>query len=170
MYVNTLIRNFGFPAILIRSTNVYGRHQQLFKIIPRTLIYLKLSKVIKLHGGGKAIKSFIHVRDVVRGLLLAIDQCKSGTFHFTVQSDQTVADVVRQVCEWMGYEFEEVSRIVGERLGQDARYWLDCSKAEGELGWKPQIPFEQGVREVIEWIERNWFLIQQEPLVYTQKA
>jgi dTDP-glucose 4,6-dehydratase len=170
MYLNTLIKNFHFPATLIRSTNVYGKHQQLFKIIPHTVIYLKLGKVIELHGGGKAIKSFIHVRDVVRGLLLAIDKCKSGTFHFTVPSDHTVADVVRHISKWMGYDFENVTRVVGERLGQDARYWLDCSKAERELAWKPQIPFEQGVREVIEWIERNWFLIQQEPLVYIQKA
>ncbi len=170
MYIDTLIRNFRFPATLIRSTNVYGRHQQLFKIIPRTVVYLKMGKMIELHGGGKAIKSFIHVRDVVRGLLLAVDQCKLGTFHFTVPSDQTVADVVRQTCEWMGYDFEKATHVVGERLGQDARYWLNCSKAQHELGWIPQVPFEQGVREVIDWIESNWPMIQQESLVYTHKA
>ena len=169
-YINTLINNFGFPATLIRSTNVYGKHQQLFKIIPRSIIYLKLGKTVELHGGGKAMKSFIHIRDVVGGLRLAIERGKSGTYHFTVASDQTVADVARQICTWMGYSFESATRVVGERLGQDARYWLDCSKAERELGWVPQVPFEQGVREVIEWIDTNWAVIQQEPMVYIHKA
>ena len=166
MYLNTLLKNFGFPATLIRSTNVYGKHQQLFKIIPRTVIYLKLGKTIELHGGGNSIKSFIHIRDVVRGLKLAIEQGRSGTYHFTEASDHTVADIVRQICAWMEYDFESATRVVGERLGQDARYWLDCSKAKRELRWTPQVPFEQGVREVIEWIESNWIEIQREPLIY----
>ena len=170
MYINTLTKTFHFPATLIRSTNVYGRHQQLFKIIPRTVIYLKMGRTIELHGGGTAIKSFIHIRDVVRGAILAIERGKPGTYHFTVANDQTVADIVRQICTWMGYDFESATRVVGERLGQDSRYWLDCSKAKRELGWTPQIPFEQGVREAIGWIESNWAAIQQEPQVYIHKA
>lgn len=170
MYLATLCKNFDFPAIIIRSTNVYGRHQQLFKIIPRTAIFLKQGKTIELHGGGQSVKSFIHVRDVARGLLLALEHGKPGTYHFTVPSDQTIADIVRQVCQWMGHDFEASTRVVGERLGQDARYWLDCSKAERELGWTPQVSFEQGVKEVIEWIDKNWSVIEQEPLVYVHKV
>jgi dTDP-glucose 4,6-dehydratase len=170
MYINSIIRNFDFPATLIRSTNVYGKHQQLFKIIPRTVIYLKLGKTIELHGGGKAVKSFVHIRDVVRGLMLAIKRGKPRTYHFTVASVQTVADIVRQICTWMEYDFGSATRIVNERLGQDARYWLDCSQAKHELGWVPQVPFEQGVKEVIEWIESNWAVIQQEPLVYIHRT
>lgn len=169
-YLNTLIMNFAFPAALIRSTNVYGRHQQLFKIIPRTVIYIKQGKTIELHGGGTSMKSFIHVRDVVRGVMLAIERGHSGTYHFTVPSDQTVADVVRLVCSEMGRDFEQVTRMVGERLGQDARYWLDCSKAERELGWRAQIPFAQGIREVIDWIESNWDAVMRESHVYVHKA
>lgn len=170
MYLNTLLQNFNFPVTITRSTNVYGKHQQLYKIIPRTVIYLKLGKTIELHGGGKAMKSFIHIRDVVRGVMLAIERGKPGTYHFTVASDQTVTDVVCQICRWMGYDFESATRVVGERLGQDPRYWLDCSKAKQELGWAARVPFEQGVREVLEWIESNWAAIQQESLVYIHKA
>ncbi len=170
LYVNALIRNFGFPATLVRSTNVYGAHQQLFKIIPRTVICLKQRRTIELHGDGKAIKSFIHVRDVVRGTLLAIAAGKTGTYHFTVASDRTVADVVRHVCERMGRDFESSTRAVGERLGQDARYWLDCTRAQRELGWRETIPFEDGVGEVIDWVEKNWSAIQTEPLTYIHKV
>jgi len=170
MYLNTVIANFGFPATLIRSTNVYGRHQQLFKIIPRTVIYVKLGRPVELHGGGVSKKSFVHIRDVARGVLLAIERGRSGTYHFTVPSEDTVADVVRQLCKQMGRDFERVTRVVGERLGQDSRYWLDCTKAERELGWKPEIPFEQGIREVIDWIEGNWEQVRRQPLTYQHKV
>lgn len=169
-YLTTIMKNFGFPVTLIRSTNVYGRHQQLFKIIPRTVIYIKQGKTVELHGGGASMKSFIHVRDVVQGLLLALERGGPGTYHFTVPSDQTVADVVRVVCAQMGRDVAQVTRIVGERLGQDARYWLDCSKAERELGWKPRVSFSDGVREVIEWIDANWAQVQREPLTYQHKV
>lgn len=170
MYLRTLITNFSFPATLIRSTNVYGKHQQLFKIIPRTVIYLKLGKTIELHGGGKSIKSFIHISDVVRGILLALEHGKPGTYHFMVPSDQSVATIVRQVCKQMGRDFEKSTCFVGDRLGQDARYWLDCTKAERELGWKAQVSFEDGIQEVIDWVESNWETILQEPLVYIHKV
>lgn len=170
MYIHTLMRQFDFPAIIIRSTNVYGKHQQLFKIIPRTAIFLKLGKVVELHGGGTAVKSFIHIRDVVRGLMLALASGRTGTYHFTERSDGTVADVVRQVCDLMGRDVARVTRTVGERLGQDARYWLACDKAERELGWKPTVRFVDGVREVVEWIETAWDDIRERPLVYQHRA
>lgn len=169
MFLETLIRNFAFPALIIRSTNVYGRHQQLFKIIPRALIYLRLGKTIELHGGGKAVKSFIHVRDVVRGLLLALERGKPGAYHFSVDQDQTVADIVRRLCAWTGHDFKRATRVVGERLGQDARYSLDCSKAARELGWAPEVGFEAGVREVIAWLDANWNGILEQPLEYRHR-
>jgi dTDP-glucose 4,6-dehydratase len=170
LYLNTLKSNFRFPVTVVRSTNVYGAHQQLFKIIPRTVIYLMLGKTIELHGGGRAVKSFIHIRDVVDGLKLAIQRGTLGTYHFTVASDQTIADVVRHVCTLMGHDFNSATRVVSERLGQDARYWLDDSKARRELGWAPRVSFEEGVAEVVEWVRSNWDEIQREPMEYIHKV
>ncbi|MDX6770464.1 MAG: GDP-mannose 4,6-dehydratase [Elusimicrobiota bacterium] len=170
MHINTLIKNFGFPAALIRSTNVYGRHQQLFKIVPRAVIRIKQGKLIELHGGGLAKKSFIHVRDVAAGLLRILEKGALGTFHFSVPSDRTVAGVVRVVAEAMGKDFDAVARTVGERLGQDAAYTLDCSRAARELGWKPAVRFEDGVRETVEWIEANWTEVAAEPHEYRHRV
>jgi dTDP-glucose 4,6-dehydratase len=169
LYLKTLMELADFPALIIRSTNVYGKHQQLYKIIPRTAIYLKQGKSIELHGGGKAVKSFIHIRDVVRGSLMALRRGQRGVYHFSVPSPKTVAEVVRQVCESMGHNFERATRIVGERLGQDSRYWLDCTKAGRELGWTAQVPFDAGVREVVDWVDANWAEIQKEPRSYVHK-
>lgn len=170
MYINTLMRTFDFPATIIRSTNVYGRFQQLFKIIPRTFINLNLGQRIQLHGGGSAIKSFIHIRDVVSGLLTATSLGRDGTYHFSVSSDATVADVVRQICQLMGRDFDDATEVVGERLGQDARYWLDTRKAETELKWKPLVCFEDGLRETHDWIEQNWDVIERQPQNYIHKS
>src|SRR5439155_21267311 len=77
----TLVKNFDFPLVMIRGTNVYGAHQQLFKIIPRSAIYLKQGRTIELHGGGVAVKSYIHIRDVSRGELAAMEKGRSGQLY-----------------------------------------------------------------------------------------
>ena len=170
LYLNTLIKNFDFRALIVRSTNVYGRHQQLFKIIPRAVIHVKTGKLIELHGGGAAVKSFVHVRDVVDGLLLALEKGRTGTYHFTSRNDRTVADVVGDVCRLMGRAFEDCAKAVGERLGQDSAYVLDCRKARRELGWRPRVSFEDGVRETIDWIEDNWAAVRAQPHVYVHRV
>ena len=169
-HINTLIKNFGFRATLIRSTNVYGRHQQLFKIIPRTIINVKLGRMIELHGGGISRKCFVHIRDVVDGMMLALERGGAGTYHLTEVSDLTVADVVKVTCELMGRDFAACARTVGERLGQDSQYVLDSGKACRELGWAPRVKFTDGVRETIEWIEANWDAISREPHIYIHRV
>ncbi|MBI3317673.1 MAG: GDP-mannose 4,6-dehydratase [Candidatus Omnitrophica bacterium] len=170
LYLATLVKNFGFPAVTIRSTNVYGRRQQLYKIIPRTVIAIKEGRKVQLHGGGKAIKSFVHIRDVVRGGLEAMRVGKPGdVYHFSDSKDQTTADVVRRIARRMGRRFEEIAEPARERLGEDSRYDLDCSKAKAELGWSPEVSLDQGIQEVIDWIEASWEEICAEPLAYVHK-
>lgn len=169
-YIDTARRQSGFPATIVRSTNVFGHHQQLWKIIPRTAIFLKQGRTIELHGGGRAIKSFVHVRDVVRGLLLATAHAEPATYHFSVTSEATVADVVRNACDAMGHDFGRATKMVDERPGQDARYWLDCTKAERELGWRPEVSLDEGIRETIAWVEKHWPTIQKLPHAYVHKV
>ena len=170
MHLSVLARHAGFPVTIVRSTNVYGAYQQLFKIIPRSVIYIKQGRPIELHGGGRAIKSFVHIRDVVRGLATAVEQDASGAYHFSTESDLTIADVVGLVCKKMKVSFDEATRPVGERLGQDSRYWLDCAKARSRLDWSPRIDMADGIGEVVDWIEANWREIMAQPLEYRHKV
>jgi dTDP-glucose 4,6-dehydratase len=168
--VFTYGKNYQFPFVMIRSTNVYGPHQQLFKIIPRSFINLKLDRVIELHGGGRAVKSYIHIRDISRGELLAMEGGRDGEiYHLSPDGGISVRDLVSRICATMGRDFARCTKEVAERLGQDAAYVIDSGKARSELGWSPRIGIDQGLATVNDWVEREWEAIRREPLVYVHK-
>jgi dTDP-glucose 4,6-dehydratase len=170
LFLFTLVKNFQFPLVMIRSTNVYGAHQQVWKIIPRTAIYLKLGKTIELHGGGRAVKSYIHIRDISRGELAAMeDGCPGSIYHLSPDHGYAVRDVVRIMCDLMGQSFEASTVDVEERLGQDAAYVIDSSRARNELGWRPQVAIEKGLAEVADWVTSSWEDIRMESLEYVHK-
>jgi len=167
----TYVKNFNLPMVMIRSTNVYGAYQQLFKIIPRSVIYLKMGKTIELHGGGMAVKSYIHIRDISKGELAAMENGTNGEiYHLSPDGGIAVKDVVKTICDKMGKDFNQVTKTVAERLGQDKAYVIDSTKARTELGWKNEVSIEQGIKGVVEWVEKYWDLIQKEPLEYVHKA
>jgi dTDP-glucose 4,6-dehydratase len=169
--LSTYVKNFNFPLVTIRATNVYGAGQQLFKIIPRSAIYLKLGRTIELHGGGVAVKSYIHIRDVSRGELLAMEQGETGEmFHLSPDEGTEVREVVRLICEASGADFAASTRAVGERLGQDAAYVIDSTLARERLGWRPLIGLQEGLAGVATWVDENWDEIQRQPLDYIHKA
>lgn len=167
----TLVKNFDFPLVMIRSTNVYGAHQQLFKIIPRAVIFLKKGKTIELHGGGHAIKSYIHIRDISRGELLAMLNGKNGQIYHLSPSDSGVSikNLVSMICDEMGKDFNSSTKAVAERLGQDKAYIIDSQKARRELGWSPKIQRHEGLKDVVQWVETNWDEISRQPLEYMHK-
>jgi len=166
----TFYKNYSFPLVMIRSTNVYGACQQLFKIIPRSVIYIKMGKTIELHGGGEVVKSYIHIRDISRGELAAMLNGKIGDiYHLSPDGGIAVKDVVKTICDKMRVGFKDVTKVAEERLGQDKAYVIDSAKARKELGWSPVITTDEGLGGVVDWIETNWQAISSEPLGYLHK-
>ena len=170
MLLSVYHKQYGFPVVTVRATNVYGPHQQLFKIIPRTVIALKMAKRIPLHGGGVAVKSYIHIRDVSRGELAMLKRGNSGErYHLSPDEGIAVADVVRKICERLGARYEDSIEVVGERPGQDAADVIDSEKARRTFGWRPEIALETGIAQVVDWIEANWDTIVNQPLEYVHR-
>ncbi|MEM7576707.1 MAG: GDP-mannose 4,6-dehydratase [Planctomycetota bacterium] len=170
-FLATYVKQYDFPCVTIRATNVYGPHQQLFKIIPRSAIYLKLGKTIELHGGGHAVKSYIHIRDVSQGELAAMLNGDTGKmYHLSPTEGVAVRDVVKTICDAAGQDFDTATKIVDERPGQDKAYVIDSTKARTQFGWSPVITLEHGLSEVFEWVDREWHDIQKRPLTYEHKA
>ncbi|HSX38025.1 MAG TPA: GDP-mannose 4,6-dehydratase [Chlamydiales bacterium] len=166
----TFYKNFNFPLLMVRATNVYGAHQQLFKIIPRSMIYVNKGKKIELHGGGQAVKSYIHIRDVSRGELAIMEKGQVGQiYHLSPDEGIAVRSVVKIICDKMAQPFEKATQIVEERLGQDKAYTIDSTKARG-LGWKPLIPLNEGLQQTLDWVMGNIEEISLQPLGYVHKA
>ena len=166
----TYVKNFGLPLVMTRSTNVYGAHQQLFKIIPRSVINIKLGRRIELHGGGVAVKSYIHIRDISRGELSAMENGEAGRiYHLSPDGGIAVREVVRMLCERLGRRFEDCVTVTTERLGQDAAYVIDSSRARTQLGWRPNVSIEAGLQEVIGWGDRYWEEIKALPHHYVHQ-
>ena len=164
-------KQYGFPLLTVRATNVYGARQQLFKIIPRSVIYMKLGKKIQLHGGGRAVKSYIHIRDVSRGELAVMEKGRVGElYHFSPDVGIAVRDVVIEIAAQLGKRFDEVAEAVEERPGQDAAYVIDSTKARREFGWQSQIGFAEGLKDVVTWVEEYWNEIRSQSLAYEHVA
>ncbi len=170
LFLFTLFKNFRFPLVMIRSTNVYGAHQQTWKIIPKSVILLRQGKRIPLHGGGIAVKSYIHIRDVSRGEVAAMEMGRPGSiYHLSPDRGYAVREIVEEICNLMGRDFGGSTDLVGERLGQDAAYVIDSTRARREFGWRPEIPLKDGLAEVVSWVEDNWAQLQDEPVEYAYK-
>jgi dTDP-glucose 4,6-dehydratase len=168
--ISAYVKHFGFPCVTIRSTNVYGAHQQLFKIIPRAFIRVRRGEVIELHGGGRAVKSYIHIRDVSRGELAALESGRPGEiYHLSPDAGISVRDLVARICRLSGAAFAEATRDVAERPGQDAAYVIDSAKARAEFGWAPAVDLDTGLAGVRDWVDANWEQIAREPDGYLHR-
>lgn len=165
-----LQRQYQFPVLFVRSANVYGAHQQLHKIAPRTTIYLKLQRPLELHGGGYSRRSFIHIRDVSRGELAILQRGTIGeAYHLATRSTVRIRDLVQRICELRGADFEGSVNTVGERPGHDDAYLLNTDKVRHELGWQDQIGLDEGLNDIADWVDRNWDELRAQPLTYQHK-
>lgn len=165
----TFYKNYAFPLVMIRSTNVYGAYQQLFKIIPRSILYIKQNKKIPLHGGGKAVKSYIHIRDVSKAEHLIMEKGEIGQiYHVSPDKGVAVQEVVRSICRYLRKNFSDCVDIVEERLGQDKAYLIDSTKLRN-MGWRPEMSLEKGIEGVVHWVEENYEELIKEPLEYEHK-
>lgn len=163
-------RRGALPLSIVRSANVYGAHQQLHKILPRSVIYRKLGRTIDLHGGGYARRSFIHIGDVSRGELAVLKHGRPGeAYHLATLQTVAIRELVEHVCRLAGSSLAQCTREVGARPGHDDAYLLDCTKARRELGWEPRISLDEGIAQVVDWIDREWDRIRVEPLEYVHR-
>ncbi len=170
MSLMTFFKNYNFPVVFTRAANVYGPGQQLYRIIPKTILSIKLGKKLPLHGGGHSLRSFIHIRDVADGTMRVARQANPGEiYHFSTSRNISIRDLVRLICERMKVSFEEMVEITEDRPGKDAAYLLDSSKAKGILGWSDKIGLEEGIEDTIRWVEGNIDVLKDMPLAYMHK-
>ncbi len=170
MSLRTFVTAYGFPAVCTRAANVFGPGQQLYRIVPRTILFIRLGRKLQLHGGGHSERSFIHGADVAEATArIARGGLAGETYHISTTRIITIRNLVEMICTMMGVRFEDHAEVVGERLGKDAAYQLDSGKLRRELGWADQISLEQGVEQTIAWIDRFLDDLKRQELNYVHK-
>jgi len=170
MSLKTFVDNYNFPAVLTRAANVYGPGQQLYRIIPRTILYIKQGKKLQLHGGGLSERSFIHINDVSDATMkIALNGVIGETYHISTKSTITIRNLVNLICNKMSVEFNDYVDIVDDRVGKDAAYLLNSEKVRNSLDWKDVIVLEKGVDEVINWVDSNISTLEKEVDYYIHK-
>lgn len=170
MSLRTFRAAYGFPVVSTRAANVYGPGQQLYRIIPRTILYILLGRELQLHGGGVSTRSFIHIRDVSEATWSIMKKGRDGdTYHISTREVISVRDLVEKICGMMGVRFDDHVKVVGERLGKDSAYHLDSTKLRTELGWQDRIGLDQGIDECIGWVRKNLDALKAQPYDYIHK-
>lgn len=158
LLVRSYVHTFGFPAIITRCSNNYGPYQFPEKLIPLFIANARANQSLPVYGTGENVRDWIHVLDHCRGVDAALQRGRPGeVYNFGGRTELTNLELTRLLLSLLGKP-ESLIRFVTDRPGHDLRYAIDCSKAETELGWQPQISFEQGLQETIDWylIHTDW--------------
>ena len=170
MHLLNFFKNYNFPVVFTRAANVYGPGQQLYRIIPRTILCIKLGKKLQLHGGGKSLRSFIHIRDVAEATLdIAAKASPPNAFHLSTDQHVSIRNLVELIFIKMGADFEKLVEASPDRPGKDDAYLLDSSKAKREFDWEPKVSLEKGIEETIDWVQNNFDELVKEPIEYIHK-
>jgi dTDP-glucose 4,6-dehydratase len=156
MSLKTFFDAYKFPVVFTRAANVYGPGQQLYRIIPRTILSVLTGKKLQLHGGGHSKRSFIHFRDVASAThKIAMQGVPGETYHISTNEIVTVRELVEKICQILDADFDACVEVVGERLGKDAAYMLDSSKIRQDLAWQDKVSLDEGLADCIEWVKSN---------------
>ena len=155
LYLESMWRTAKFPMNIVRPSNCYTEGQQLYRIIPKTIVHALKGEKLPLHGGGVAQKSYLHATDLSRAILDVLSQAPLGAI-YNVGPDEPISirDLVEQVANACGFELDDVVETVPDRVGQDAKYHLDCSKIKA-LGWEQEISLKRGLRGMVEWLRKH---------------
>jgi dTDP-glucose 4,6-dehydratase len=161
---------YSFPVVFTRAANVYGPGQQLYRIIPRTVLFIRLNQKLQLHGGGVSERAFIHMRDVSDATLRIARNAPPGEiYHISTNRMISIRDLVQMTCDRMKVSFEDHVEVAEERQGKDAFYSLSSEKLRSQLGWLDQVSLEEGIEEIIQWVDSNLDILKTQEFNYQHK-
>ncbi|CCG41171.1 dTDP-glucose 4,6-dehydratase [Magnetospirillum molischianum] len=155
---------YSFPVLITNCTNNYGPRQFPEKLIPLMILKGLRGEALPVYGSGENVRDWLYVEDHAHALRLVLDRGRPGrTYNIGGKCDLRNIDVVRHLCVLLdeivpmadGRRHGELIAFVADRPGHDARYAMDVSRIEQELGWSPKESFETGLRRTVEWYLAN---------------
>ena len=152
-------RTHGVPVCITRCSNNYGPYQFPEKVVPLFVTNLVDGHTVPLYGEGANVRDWLHVDDHCRGIHLVAEKGRPGeVYNIGGGTELTNKELTGLLLEAVGAGWERV-RQVEDRLGHDLRYSVDITKISEELGYRPAVPFEEGLAETVEWYRthRAWW-------------
>jgi dTDP-glucose 4,6-dehydratase len=148
-------RTHGIDVVITRCSNNYGPYHFPEKLIPLFITNLLEGKKVPVYGNGKNVRDWLHVDDHCRGIHAALMNGRPGeVYNIGGGRELTNLEITYLILEAMGAT-ESSIEYVEDRKGHDLRYSVDWTKIKRELGYEPQVKFEYGLRETIEWYGNN---------------
>ncbi len=154
-------KTHGLPVAITRCSNNYGHYQFPEKVIPLFVTNLMDGQTVPLYGEGANVRDWLHVDDHCRGIALVLTGGRPGeVYNIGGGTELTNKELTYLLLEATGRDDSSIERIVDPRGGgHDKRYSVDISKIHGELGYTPQVSFEQGLADTVAWYSdnRDWW-------------
>jgi dTDP-glucose 4,6-dehydratase len=153
--VRAYFETWELPITITNCSNNYGPFQFPEKVIPLFVTNALDDRPLPMYASTRNRREWLHVRDHCRAIELALEKGVPGeTYNVGSAVEASIEEIADRVLELTGKP-ESLKTIVPDRPGHDRRYLLDSSKIGSELGWQPEIGFEDGLRETVEWYATN---------------
>jgi dTDP-glucose 4,6-dehydratase len=148
-------RTHGLDVVVTRCSNNYGTHHFPEKLIPLFITNLIEGKKVPVYGTGSNVRDWLHVDDHCRGIYAALMNGRSGeVYNIGGGRELTNNEITTLILDAMGADKSSIE-YVEDRKGHDLRYSVDWTKINRELGYEPQVKFEDGLNETIQWYRDN---------------
>jgi len=148
-------RTYGTPVLISRCSNNYGPYQYPEKVIPFFVQKLLKGENVTVYGDGSNVRDWLHVMDHCRAIDAVLHKGKIGeVYNVGAHEEHTNLEITKKMIEILGFSKDRIE-FVKDRPGHDTRYAIDSSRLQNELGWKPEVNFEEGFKETIEWYKLN---------------
>jgi dTDP-glucose 4,6-dehydratase len=155
LLVRAYNRTHKLDTVITRCSNNYGQYQFPEKVMPLFITNIIEGKKVPLYGNGLNVRDWLHVDDHCRGIALALTKGKSGeVYNIGGGTELTNVELTHKILAAMGVG-EEFIQPVEDRKGHDLRYSVDITKINTELGYSPQVNFEEGLEKTINWYKSN---------------
>lgn len=155
LFVCAAARTYGMNTLITRTSNNYGPYQFPEKLLPLAISNVLDDRPIPVYGDGMQVRDWIHVTDNCRALRAVLERGRPGeTYHIGGGNPLPNIEVLRTLLRILGKP-ESLLTTVTDRLGHDRRYAVDFTKTTNELGWRPEIPFADGLAQTVRWYEDN---------------
>jgi dTDP-glucose 4,6-dehydratase len=148
-------RTYGIPVMVTRCSNNYGPRQFPEKVIPLFVTNLFDGEKVPLYGDGQNIRDWLFVDDHCRGILAVLEGGRAGEiYNIGGGTELTNEELTTRLLDLCGYS-DSMIEPTTDRLGHDRRYSVDWSKIKNELGYEPQMSFDEGLAYTVKWYHDN---------------